>query len=287
MISKKEALATLIKSLDGTMTAAGMALTSKASPEELDPITYSGEYGEVELSFEENILNIKCKAEGQEWKTVAATLFDLEDEEWSDKLTKSAANVACEGVAKYYGTEIVYAGKTAKGKASSSMTPEIEEFLEKGKKKKKSKEAGPSYDVVSLGYRMENIFPGIKGNVDENIAKYEMFLPEEFFEQYATPLIIDSIKTSNRQNLKKIFNAFNTFYEEGDNDVQSLIAVSVLGINMAKDDELLPNCESFMDQDLQDAVLPVVKYLKGSGKKQLETFANPKPYVPKKIGKSK
>ena len=287
MISNKEALATLIKSLEGTMTAAGMALTSKANPEELDPITYSGEYGEVELSFEENVLNIKCKAEGQDWKTVAATLFDLSDEEWSDKLTKSAANVACEGIAKYYGTELVYPGKTAKGKSSSAMTPEIEEFLEKGKKKKKARESGPSYDAVSLGYKMENIFPEIKGYVDENIAKYEMFLPEEFFEQYATPRIVESIKTSNRQNLKKIFNTFNTFYEEGDNDIQSLIAVSVLGVSMAKDDGLLQNCESFMEDDLHDAVLPVIKYLKGSGKKQLDVFANPQPYVPKKFGKSK
>ncbi len=286
MISKKEALATLIKSVDGTMGAAGLALTSAASPDDTaDAITYSGEYGEVEFTFEENILNIKCKAQGQEWKTVASTLFDLEDEEWSDKLTKSAANVACEAVGKYYGTEIVYAGKTAKGKASTAMTPEIEEFLDKGKKKKKNSDSTITYLPENLASRMEVIFPDIKGKMDENIEKYEMFLPEEYFETYVTPLILDCMKRGDRNTLKKVFKSFNIFYEEGDNDMQSLIAVSILGVNMAKDNSLFEQYESYMDDDLHDAVEPIIKYLKGTGKKKLNAFENPKPYVSKRVKK--
>ena len=43
MVANKDALQTLIKSIDGTMTAAKFSLTSSKAPEEIaDPITYSG-----------------------------------------------------------------------------------------------------------------------------------------------------------------------------------------------------------------------------------------------------
>jgi len=280
MIEAKSALLTLIKSVDGTMTAAKFALTSTKTPEDTtDPITYAGEYGEVELKFEENIINVNCKAEGTDWKTVAQTLFDLSDETWDDKATKSAANVVCEAVSKYYGTECVYAGKTAKSaKETASNVVDVTTAVEKTKKSKK-KDSADSYDVISLSNRMENIFQDLKGEMINNIEKYDIFLPEEYFESLVTPRILEAMKTNGRPVLKKVFNAFNTFYEEGDNEIQSLIVVSVLGMNFAKDETLLKNCENLMEENLYDAVMPVVTYLKtGKGsKKRIASFTNPTP----------
>lgn len=278
MIPTKDALQTLIKSVDGTMTAAKFALTSVKSPEDTaEPITYAGDYGEVELKFEENAINVNCKAEGTDFKTVAQTLFDLSDETWDDKATKSAANVICEAVSKYYGTECVYAGKTAKT-AKESNVVDATAAVEKSKKSKKEK-TSDSYDIITLTNRMENIFQDLKGEMIKNIEKYDIFLPEEYFETLVTPRIVEAMKTNDRPVLKKVFNAFNTFYDEGDNDIQSLIVVSILGMSFANDESLLKNCESLMAETLYDAVIPVITYLKtGKGaKKRIAAFTNPVP----------
>lgn len=274
----KSALLTLIKSVEGTMTAASFALTSAKSPEDTaEPITYAGDFGEVELKFEENVINVNCKAEGTEWKTVAQTLFDLSDETWDDKATKSAANVVCEAVSKYYGTECVYAGKTAKAaKEGKSNIVDMTAPAQQAKKAKKEKNSD-SYDVITLSNRMENIFQDLKGEMVNNIEKYDIFLPEEYYETLVTPRIVEAMKTNDRPVLKKVFNTFNTFYDEGDNDIQSLIVVSILGMNFASDESLLKNCETLMDENLYDAVMPVVTYLKtGKGaKKRIAAFTNP------------
>lgn len=279
MIPVKDALLTLIKSIDATMRAANFALTSAKAPEDTtEPITYAGEYGEVELKFEENLININCKAEGTDWKTVAMTLFDLNDEEWDEKATKSAANVICEAVSKYYGTECIYAGKAAKTTKKAEVTPaDVISIAAAVEKAKKTKKKDDSYDFITLATRMENIFQDLKGEMVNNISKYEIFLPEEYFETLITPRVIEAIKTKDKPVLKKLFNAFNTFYEEGDNDVQSLIVVSILGMNLAKDDSLLENCEMLMQEDLYNAVLPVVEYLKTgkTAKKRIASFEKP------------
>ncbi|MCQ2488623.1 MAG: hypothetical protein MJ143_05040 [Clostridia bacterium] len=278
MIPTKDALLTLIKAVDGTMSAANFALTSSKTPEDTsEPITYAGEYGEIELKFEENILSVNCKAEGTDWKNVAQALFDLADDTWDEKATKSVANTVCEAVSKYYGTECVYAGKTSKSaKNDDSKVVDMATAVEKAKKTKK-KENVVSYDAISLANRMENIFQDLKGEMVKNIETYDIFLPEEYFETLITPRIVEAMKTNDRPVLKKVFNAFNTFYDEGENDVQSLIVVSVLGMNFAKDEALLKSCETLMDETLYDAVMPVVTYLKtGKGaKKRISSFTNP------------
>ncbi|MCQ2461583.1 MAG: hypothetical protein MJ115_05515 [Clostridia bacterium] len=278
MIPTKDALLTLIKSVEGTMTAANFALTSAKSPEDTaEPITYSGDFGEVELKFEENAINVNCKAEGTEWKSVAQTLFDLTDETWDDKATKSAANVICEAVSKYYGTECVYAGKAAKAtKDGKSNVVDITAPAQQAKKSKKEK-SSDSYDIITLTNRMENIFQDLKGEMVNNIEKYDIFLPEEYYGTLVTPRIVEAMKTNDRPVLKKVFNTFNTFYDEGGNDIQSLIVVSILGMNFASDESLLKNCETLMDETLYDAVMPVVTYLKtGKGaKKRIAAFTNP------------
>ena len=276
MVANKDALQTLIKSIDGTMTAAKFSLTSSKAPEEIaDPITYSGEYGEVELKVEENILNINCKALGTDWKTVTQTLFDPSEEDWDDKATKSTANAICEAVSTYYGTECVLPGKAAKTNAKDSKIIAIDP--QENIKKAKKKEAVATYEPEALALRMENIFQDLKGEMLNNLGKYETFLPEEYFETLVTPRIMEAIKLNDRPTLKKVFNAFNTFYDEGDNNMQSLIVVSVLGMNLAKDDSLLEKCEPFMDDNLKAAVEPVVTYLKtGNGaKKRIGFFENP------------
>ena len=49
--------------------------------------------------------------------------------------------------------------------------------------------------------------------------------------------------------MKKLFGLLNEIYEDGTNDIQGLIAVSILGA-LNNDQELLANCVDFMCKDM-------------------------------------
>ena len=280
MISITDALTSLIKQIDGTMKAADLALTSSNTPADaVEPITYEGDLGEVRLEFSDNVINVKCKKADGEWKTAAETLFDPGEDDWDEKATKSVANTICEAVASSFGTDCVFAGKTAKTGAKEKETKVIDVTeAVSSKKSKKNKEAASQYDIITFTNRMETIFPDLKGEMLKNIDKYDIYLPEEYFETLITPRVMKALRENDRPLLKKLFSAFSTFYNEGDNDMQSLIVVSILGMNLSKEEDLLKNCEKLMDENLLNALTPVLKYLKtGGAKKRISSFASPKP----------
>ncbi|NLL62912.1 MAG: hypothetical protein GX241_01510 [Ruminococcaceae bacterium] len=286
MVSKKDSILALLKSSEPTMVAAGLNLTGPAKPgEDEADITFEGELGEVVLKLEENILKILCKKNDGDFRTVSQTLFDYEDENWEARDTKSVANEVAESISSFFGTELIYdSTKSDKTTKNKNLTPELEEFLQSGKKKKSKRESTISYEAENLAHRMENIFPELKGELDKNIEEYEMFLPEAYFEKLATPLILNAIRKKDRQTLKKIFNAFNIFYDEGPSDIQSLIVVSILGINFVADETLFEKSSEFMSEVLLEAVESVVSFLKtGKGKRQMQIILNPQPYKSKRL----
>lgn len=283
MVLKKDAVLSVLKTIDATMKAAELSLTSPKNPGEDDgDLVFSGPKGDVTLKTEANILSVVCKRLGDEEKAVAQILFDIEDEDWNSKDTKSVANEIASSVAEHFGTPLIYDTQESKksDKNKADADPEREEAIAK---KKNKKDSVITYEAVNLANRMENIYPEIKGSLDENKEFYEVFLAEEYFENIATPLILDSIRKEDRSVMKKLFNAFNIFYEEGAKDVQSLVSVSILGVNFAEEPELYEKCVEFMDADLKDAIDPIMKYLKtGTGKKKIREFHNPKAYKEKK-----
>ncbi len=283
MVLKKDAVLSVLKSIDATMKAAELSLTSPKNPGEDDSdLVFGGPKGDVTLKTEGNILSVVCKRLGDQEKTVAQILFDIEDEEWNSKDTKSVANEIANSVAGHFGTPLIYDTQESKksDKNKNASDTEREEAIAK---KKSKKDSVVTYEAENLANRIENIYPEIKGSLDANTERFEVFLPEEYFETIATPLILDSIRKSDRQTMKKLFNAFNIFYEEGAKDVQSLIAVSILGVNFVQEPELYDNCVEFMESDLKDAIDPIVKYLKtSSGKKKIREFHDPKPYKEKR-----
>ena len=286
MVLKKDAILTIIKSVDPTMQAAGFELVSPKKPSDDDnELVFSGERGRITAEINGNVLKLTCNKTGEEINSTSSMLFAYEEEDWDSKDSKSVANEMAETVSKYYGTKLVYdnqetkKGNEKKGKGAAKAS---DQSTSKPVKKSKKKDSA-SYEPWNLASRVENIFPELKGKMDENMEEYSMFLPEEYFEKVATPRILEAIRTQDRQSLKKLFNSFNTFYDEGTKDVQSLISVSILGMNLVKEKELLDNCVDYMNEDLQDAVIPVVKYLSSPvGKTKIKAFENPKPFKGKK-----
>lgn len=141
---------------------------------------------------------------------------------------------------------------------------------------------GSSYDANTLASKLCLVFPELRPYYKDNLEKYGEFLGEEFFEKYGTEKVIGAIKENNPQTMKKLFQVLNEIYEDGTNDTQSLIAVSILG-NLNNDQILLARCVDYMSQTMAPPVIEVNKYLaSAAGKKAKKLLANPPAYKPKK-----
>lgn len=275
MVNKKDTILTILKAIEATMSEAGLSLSSPKNPEEEDgDIKYSGDNKDVILRKENDILSIIC-VKGVEEKVVSKVYFDYDAEDWNNKDTKYVANEICESVAGFFGTKLVLDSSDSKKNDKQSKADKKEETP--AQKKKAKKESVVTYEAINLANRMENIYPQIKGKMDEHMDKYDLFIEEDYFQEIVTPLVVETIKNEDRPVMKKIFNAFNIFYEEAEKDVQSLVAVSILGVNFAKDPSLFEKSESYMEENLLGAIKPIMDYLRSpAGKRKLKAFDNPK-----------
>ena len=94
-------------------------------------------------------------------------------------------------------------------------------------------------------------------------------------------------RQNDKQRMKKLFNLLDDIYEDGTNETQSLIAVTILGA-MHTDPQLVENAKEYMSETLAQPVLAVVRYLNSpAGKRAEKKLENPPPYKPKKAQKEK
>ncbi len=172
---------------------------------------------------------------------------------------------------------------TLRTKYTKSKTFAANQKMPQPVSKAAAKSGAVSYDAATLASRLTEIYPELRPAYKDNIDKYcGEFLAEEFFIQYADSVIIDTIKENNQKKMKKLFNLFNDIYENGTNDIQSLIAVTIFG-ELHNDQTLLANCVDYMENDLCNAVIQVNKYLASSGAKGMRMkLENPPRYKPKK-----
>ena len=101
-------------------------------------------------------------------------------------------------------------------------------------------------------------------------------------ETYGTPRVIAAINENRPATMKKLFQTLNEIYEDGTNDTQSLIAVSILG-KLDNDQILLARCVDYMSETMAPPVIEVNRFLATpAGKKAQKKMQNPPPYKPKK-----
>ena len=96
-----------------------------------------------------------------------------------------------------------------------------------------------------------------------------------------------AIKENNPVKMKKLFNLLNDIYEDGTNETQSVIAVTILG-SLENNQELLANCVDYMSEDMTVPVININKYLYSKGGKSARMrLENPPKYKPAKAKKNK
>lgn len=145
-----------------------------------------------------------------------------------------------------------------------------------------AKSGSAFYDANTLASRLSVLYPELREPYRENVATYGDFMPEDFFVHHGNAPIMATIRQNNPQKMKKLFNLLNEIYEDGTNETQSLIGVTILG-QIDNDQELLANCLDYMSEDMVSPVIQVNKLLGSSSGKSIKMrMENPPQYKPKK-----
>lgn len=252
------------KQLENTNTELGF----KKQSEEENGITFSGEKGAYKVAYDRDngIMSFECEDEKNqgEFNTISKSLFDTQS--YDERDAKSLANEIEDEIKSLY---------------NARKKVDIDKIkMPKAVSRTKAKNGVISYDSDSLANRFGVMFPEAKDDIKENIAKYGEFLPETFFTEIGTKKVIDIIARGNDAECKKLFKMLNEIYEDGTNEVQDIIGVTILGA-MKNDKELLATADKYMSEYMSGPVHEINKLLRKENKftKQLK---NPPAYKPKK-----
>ena len=264
MASLKENFDKIISSIDEKAAALGFEKLDSGKDSE---VWYTGEKGAIKVVCDEGKFTVYTGAEAESASDrLCASLLD---EGSDDRDVRFIVNETNESLQNKFDK------KAPSMKKASPKTPQTVS--------KTAVKNGSFYDANTLASRLCLVFPDLRPVYKEHLAKYENdFLGEEFFTEYGTKYVIDAIKENNPQTMKKMFQILNEIYEDGTNDTQSLIAVTILG-ELNNDQILLARCVDYMSETMAPPVIEVIRYLASpAGKKAKKQLLNPPAYKPKK-----
>ena len=230
-------------------------------------VVYTSGRGSFKIEVSDSKIYLKCSSAAaadsveEDYTQQSASLF--ESDMLDNKDISYISNEFCDTIEKVY-------SKSQKNKSVKLPTPVS---------KTAAKNGSVYFDTVTLASRLVQIYPQCKDAYRENIEKYGEFLPEDFFVNHCNKYVLDTIRANEPHAMKKLFNCLNEIYNDGTNEVQSVIVVTILG-NMMNDEKMLANCVDYME-DMTLSVIETNKYLKKSKRAQ-NRLANPPKYKPKK-----
>ena len=233
-------------------------------------VIFAGEKGAYKIAYnkENDIVSFECcydyQADEPKFETISRSLFDPET--YNEKDAKSLGNEINDEIAGIFKTRKKVDLDKVKMPKSVSRT--------------KAKNGLVSYDVDSLANRFGTLYPEFKDEIKKNVMQYGEFLPEDFFMNYGTPKVLDVIKNGTEAEHKKLFKLLNEVYEDGINDVQDVIAVTILG-EMKNDKEMMAVADKYMTEYMAGAVHEVNK-LTAKNNRYTKKLKNPPAYKPKK-----
>lgn len=271
----KEAFSLIIKGIESTVSDYGFSVVVPDSVQKGEaPIAtkngstvllYTGKSGSVRIVFMEGKISLSCaqsqagNAVEDDYKIVSTSLFDPEKADNRD--IQYLVNDFRDGIIETY-------GKKSGGKQK----------LPQPISKSAAKNGSVYYDLNTLGSRFVGIYPELKEIYKANIAKYGEFLADDFFINYGNAKFRETVQQNDPQKMKRLFNVLNEIYNDGTNQTQSVIVVTILG-SLYDDENLLANCVDYME-DMTLSVIEINKLLKKkSNRAKLE---HPPLYKPKK-----
>ena len=283
----KEALALIFKGVAPVLSENGFEPVYPAGVRKSEPpieeqeggklrLSFQGERDAVRIEYREQRIFLMCtdinaaEATDEDYKQASLSLFDPAGID--DKDIRYISNEFTDTICQKF-------GKKARSVAKSKLPTPVS--------KSAAKSGALAYDPNTLASRFTTMYPELREEYRANVEKYGEFLAEAFFAQYGTPAAMQTIRQNDKQRMKKLFNLLNDIYEDGTNETQSLIAVTILGA-MHTDAQLVENAKEYMSETLAQPVLAVIKYLNSpAGKRAEKKLENPPPYKPKKAKKEK
>lgn len=254
------------KNLDDINSELGFAVKSR----EDRSLVFSGEKGVYRLVFDasNSIMSFECAYDSEsaepEFNTLSRSLFDPVS--YNERDAKSLSNeIRDELTSLFMSRKKVNLDKVKMPKAVSRT---------------KAKNGIVSYDTDSLANRFGTLYPDMKDAVKANIVKYGEFLPETFFMEFGTARVMDVIANGSEAEVKKLFKMLNEIYEDGTNEVQDIIGVTILG-EMKNDPKLMEVADKYMSEYMSGPIHEINK-ITAKNNKLTKKLKNPPPYKPKK-----
>lgn len=242
----------------------------RQNPKDEQRLSYKSEKGlfRVVHDSETNIMSIEVayedKGEDTAFETISKSLFELSDAD--ERECRSFANEVSDEIRSIF---------------AARKKVDIDKIkMPKAVSRSKAKSGAVSYDVDSLANRFGVLYPDLKDAVKQNISDYGEFLPETFFTEIGTPRVLEVIRNGSEAERKKLFKMLGEVYEDGTNEVQDVIGVTILGA-MKNDPALMEVADRYMTDYMSG---PVHEINKITAKKNRLTkrLANPPAYKPKK-----
>lgn len=265
MLERKEALSAILKGCNEKFADNGFELATPVTEED-DSAFVEFKKGDltIKLVSHDNLLDIMEKVTDGEFVKTESNLLDLDD--CDERAIKSLCNEINDTVTSSHGKKARQVAKKAPATVSKTAAKN-----------------GANYDAYTLASRITQVYPELKDALHENVQTYSEFLGEDFFVNHANKLIIDTIRFNDQRTIKKLFKILSDIYENGSNDVQDLVVVTILG-ELNNEQELIDRClAEITDDDFAQTIVAVNKYLaSGAGKKAKELLKNPPAYKPPK-----
>ncbi|MBE6816219.1 MAG: hypothetical protein E7520_00740 [Ruminococcaceae bacterium] len=260
-----EAFKIIEKHLESVNTELGF----KKSEETETSVTFSGEKGAYRLVHdgENRIMAFECAYENGEevqFNTISRSLFDLGSVDERD--ARSTANEVRDELERMF---------------MSRKPVDLDKIkMPKAVSRTKAKNGSVSYDTDSLANRFGVLYPEFKDEIKRNIAAYGEFLPETFFTEHGNAKVLDVIKNGTKAEQKKLFKMLGEVFEDGTNEVQDIIAVTILG-EMKNDKDMMAVADEYMTEYMAGPVHEVNK-LTGKNNRYTKKLKYPPAYKPKK-----
>lgn len=259
----------VLDSLESTLSSLGFEKSSDLSAGENDvSAVYSGEKGAIKFKYENEIVSVFSADTEEELDSAKKLVASLLPEKGDEKDVKYVVNELTDSLNDRFGKKVAVK-KTAAKKAQQTVS-------------KNAVKNGSSYDPNTLASKLCLVFPELREPYRQNIEDYGEFMGEKFFTEYGTEKVINAIKQNNPQTMKRLFQILNDIYENGTNDTQSLIAVTILG-ELNNDKILLARCVDYMSETMAPPVIEVNRFLSTpAGKRAKKKLLDPPAYKPKK-----
>ena len=281
MLELNNALDLIVKNIDARLKEYGFSViypdgvrpgqTPVTKTGDKSVIRLKGNAGRIKIEYCDGKLALFCATAAdeelseEEMPRVSLTLLELDS--YDERDLKYIYEEYNETLTQYFGIKPKQTGKQRLPAAVSKAA---------------AKSGALSYDLTTLGLRFVKIYPELMDEYTANIAKYEEFLAEEFFVEHGNKLVLDTIRENDKIKMRRLFNLLNEIYEDGTNETQSLIAVTIFG-QLYSEPELAERALDAMSETMRGPVSKVIEYLSSAKSKGAKMrLQNPPPYKPPK-----